>query len=333
MKMRDLPLSKKESRYKIFKTLITYLIIIVMILTSIGIFIVRDFGLGYKYYELNNNNLCYIGATTEETLFQKTIDDYIDKLSNEGYFIESYSFDTNYFIEKAIIPKSLKNEEDLKRRIIDSLNMSILTTKLVIENDETVYYFKTQTECDEFVNEMNKYIEQKINTEGSVEDISVISSQEILDNKLNSVREEKAKRDAEAKAEAERLAAQRNKQVTSRGGTVSRKNNNYSGGVPLASYVYISSPYGMRNGSMHTGVDFAAYAGTHIYAWKDGTVTFAGWSGGYGNFIIVDHHDGTVSRYAHCSGFAVSKGQNVSKGQTIGYVGTTRKFYREPFTF
>ena len=74
---------------------------------------------------------------------------------------------------------------------------------------------------------------------------------------------------------------------------------------------------------MHTGVDFAAAGGTHIYAWKSGTVTFTGWSGGYGNFIIIQHNNGTVSRYAHCSGYAVSAGQTVSKGQTIGYVGTT----------
>ena len=74
---------------------------------------------------------------------------------------------------------------------------------------------------------------------------------------------------------------------------------------------------------MHTGVDFAAYSGTKIYSWKSGKVTFAGWSGGYGNFIEVSHDDGTISRYAHCSKLNVSLGQIVKKGQTIGYVGST----------
>ena len=88
-------------------------------------------------------------------------------------------------------------------------------------------------------------------------------------------------------------------------------------------YVYISSYYGMRWGRMHTGIDLASPQGTNIYSWKDGVVTFVGWSGGYGNFIIVDHGDGTVSRYGHCSGFNVSYGQAVQKGEVIGFVGST----------
>ncbi|HIR74365.1 TPA: M23 family metallopeptidase, partial [Candidatus Ventrenecus avicola] len=111
--------------------------------------------------------------------------------------------------------------------------------------------------------------------------------------------------------------------VTSRGGQTRRQQSSYSSGAPLATYSYISSYYGMRNGKMHTGVDFAAPAGTKIYAWKAGKVIQASWSGSYGNFIVIQHNDGTISRYAHCSGYACSKGDVVSKGQVIGYVGTT----------
>ena len=55
----------------------------------------------------------------------------------------------------------------------------------------------------------------------------------------------------------------------------------------------------------------------------DGTVSFAGWSGSYGNKVSI-HHNGTYStNYAHMSRIAVSYGQKVSQGQTIGYVGST----------
>ena len=74
---------------------------------------------------------------------------------------------------------------------------------------------------------------------------------------------------------------------------------------------------------MHTGVDFAANGGTPIYAWKSGKVTYRGWNGNYGNFVEIDHGDGTVSRYAHMSGYNCSLGDTVSAGYTIGYVGTT----------
>ena len=77
----------------------------------------------------------------------------------------------------------------------------------------------------------------------------------------------------------------------------------------------------------HTGIDVAAAGGTPIYAAKGGQVimsvygTGVNWS--YGNFVVIDHGDGTTTLYAHMSSRAVSEGQLVSQGQTIGYVGNT----------
>jgi murein DD-endopeptidase MepM/ murein hydrolase activator NlpD len=76
-------------------------------------------------------------------------------------------------------------------------------------------------------------------------------------------------------------------------------------------------------GGGHTGVDIATRTGTAIRAADSGTVTFAGYEGGYGRFIIVNHGNGLVTRYAHCSSLAVSAGSQVAKGQVIGAVGST----------
>jgi murein DD-endopeptidase MepM/ murein hydrolase activator NlpD len=73
----------------------------------------------------------------------------------------------------------------------------------------------------------------------------------------------------------------------------------------------------------HTGLDIGARSGTAIRAADSGTVTFTGWQGGYGNFIIVNHGNGMITRYAHCSSINVSKGQQVARGETIGTVGST----------
>ena len=86
----------------------------------------------------------------------------------------------------------------------------------------------------------------------------------------------------------------------------------------------ITSPYGMRWGRMHTGVDFGAPYGARIGAGGVGTVSFAGWnSGGYGYLVIVQHRLGFQSWYAHMSRVAVHSGQSVSGGDTLGYVGAT----------
>lgn len=91
----------------------------------------------------------------------------------------------------------------------------------------------------------------------------------------------------------------------------------------------ITSPFGYRRnpfgGGMefHQGLDIAAPMGTTITAAAAGTVISAGWYGGYGNYILIDHGGGMATGYGHCSQIFVSVGQHVQKGQAIGAVGST----------
>lgn len=89
----------------------------------------------------------------------------------------------------------------------------------------------------------------------------------------------------------------------------------------------ITSNYGYRfifgEYNFHRGVDIAAPFATPIQAAADGTVTFVGERGTYGNLVIVDHHNGFVTYYGHCSGFLVQAGDTVSRGQAIALVGST----------
>ena len=91
----------------------------------------------------------------------------------------------------------------------------------------------------------------------------------------------------------------------------------------------VSSRYGMRRHPilgyrrMHAGMDFRARSGTPIYAATDGRVEFAGRHGGHGNFVRLRHAGNMGTGYAHMSRIAVSAGQQVRRGQVIGYVGST----------
>ncbi|WP_432752412.1 LysM peptidoglycan-binding domain-containing M23 family metallopeptidase [Streptomyces sp. JL2001] len=89
----------------------------------------------------------------------------------------------------------------------------------------------------------------------------------------------------------------------------------------------IGTPY-RASGSMwssgyHTGVDFIASSGTSVKAVGPGTVYSAGWSGAYGNEVVIQHADGTYSQYAHLSSLSVSAGQTVAGGDQIGLSGST----------
>ncbi len=91
----------------------------------------------------------------------------------------------------------------------------------------------------------------------------------------------------------------------------------------------ITSRFGMRldpflgTPAMHTGVDFRAPLGCAARATADGTVTMAGYNGGYGNMVEVDHGNGITTRYGHLSKILVKVGQVVSKGTVLGATGST----------
>jgi murein DD-endopeptidase MepM/ murein hydrolase activator NlpD len=99
-------------------------------------------------------------------------------------------------------------------------------------------------------------------------------------------------------------------------------------GWPLRS-LSVSSGFGWRThpisgaNKQHTGVDFRAALGTSVYSAEDGTVATAGWSGGYGNLVTVNHGGGVVTYYAHLSSISVNPGERVGRGQRVGRVGST----------
>ena len=85
----------------------------------------------------------------------------------------------------------------------------------------------------------------------------------------------------------------------------------------------VVSGYGMRWGRLHEGIDISASSGTPIWAAASGTVIHAGWLGGYGNLVVLDHGDGLATAYAHASAILVGVGQQVSQGETLSLVGST----------
>ncbi len=99
-------------------------------------------------------------------------------------------------------------------------------------------------------------------------------------------------------------------------------------GFPLRSGV-LTSTFGMRPHPIlgvargHGGVDLAAPAGAPVFATGPGKVVSAGWAGGYGLLVTIDHGGGKQSRYGHLSAAAVSMGQLVPAGTIVGFVGAT----------
>jgi murein DD-endopeptidase MepM/ murein hydrolase activator NlpD len=98
---------------------------------------------------------------------------------------------------------------------------------------------------------------------------------------------------------------------------------------PVTGEIDVSSTFGVRMdpflhvAAMHTGIDFRGDSGEAIHATAAGTVTNAGWSGGYGKMVEVDHGNGLATRYGHLSEIDVSVGDTIRIGQVVGRMGST----------
>ncbi|MDJ0379119.1 M23 family metallopeptidase [Cryobacterium sp. PH31-L1] len=133
---------------------------------------------------------------------------------------------------------------------------------------------------------------------------------------------------AAAKARAEQVAAAAAAASRPAGGSSSSTPSGQGWTLPVSGW--ISSAYGARPnkpvagvGAFHYGTDIAASCGRNVHAASAGTVVYAGWLGSYGNWVLIDHGDGTQTGYAHNSSLLVSTGQQVSTGTTVALVGNT----------
>ena len=150
---------------------------------------------------------------------------------------------------------------------------------------------------------------------------------------------------AEAKAEEDQLAAIRGQKaqyerewaelqaISDSIAAQLRKNSSGSGVAGACDFRPVPGPvvsgFGTRTDPIgggtgfHSGLDIAASSGTPIRSCRSGTVVIAGWQGGYGNAVVIDHGGGMATLYGHQSQIAVSVGEKVLAGEVIGYVGST----------
>jgi murein DD-endopeptidase MepM/ murein hydrolase activator NlpD len=98
---------------------------------------------------------------------------------------------------------------------------------------------------------------------------------------------------------------------------------------PVTGEIDLTSPFGVRmdpfvhEAAMHTGLDFRGDMGEPIHATAAGTVTIAGWTGGYGKMVELDHGNGLATRYGHLSEIDVTVGQKIRIGEVVGKLGST----------
>ncbi len=270
-------------------------------------------------YELEKQEINMKIAESEQK-----IDELIEEIDNNNEILEErlrvmYKNGTSGYMEVIL------NSENL----VDALtrvDMIQLIVKSDVELLKNINEQKTQVEELKVSQETERLELTAVINELSIKQNQVLvasrskeSYMSSIQNNLKEMQRQEAEMDAQsAKIEQEIIAAQRAVE--------------YAGGEmtwPVPGNYRITSSFGGRYDpitgvwSSHGGTDIAAPNGSAIVSANSGVVLYAGWHYSYGNYIIVDHGGGIATLYGHCSKLLASKGQAVSRGETIALIGST----------
>ena len=197
------------------------------------------------------------------------------------------------------------------------------TIRTQVEEQEA----KLQSEYDELTQLQASLEEKQSEVEGLVNDQTSLLAE--LETSLgenaelvSGLRTKLAAYNAQVAAAAAAKAAAAQQAASHAGESVVSGTGQFTNPCPAG---YLSSGFGYRtyDNAFHKGIDLACSAGSPIYAADSGTVIIAGYSATAGNWIVIDHGGGLVTKYMHASALYVSAGQSVSKGQNIAAVGST----------
>lgn len=284
-----------------------------------AILVLLNFELRYNVKFLGQD----LGYVKNKFEAEKLVTEYLNNTENIAY-IEISEIPT---YELKFVNKDEATDE--KENVLDAVKTaSTVYYKIygiTLEN-EIVGYTQTLGETEKVTEEITKSDKNlslsvsEIVTEESkkLETPEAISSRIIENNNAKKLELAKAQR---ARNATSRSSAKRAATSTSEAPAEYVDIGNISFVRPTVGTV--TSRFGRRGSSTHTGVDIATSKGTTIVASAGGTVTFTGWQGGYGNLVIVSHGSGVQTYYAHCNTISVTAGTEVSQGQKIAEVGST----------
>lgn len=265
-------------------------------------------------------------------------DNFVGYFSNRQQFDEVYNtlvaekqqVDSNVKVylesdptfESSYIRESLFDTQN----VYTNLRADIKTEYTIYEvavNDENKMTFNTADDANKYSDELKNKV-SSINVEVKTEKVANIdneTSYDVANNIMQDIVDRNQPVELPKATKAKKKVNNTNSYKSTKATVVSKD----EGGVWPTTSRYVSSRFGWRPefGDFHTGTDIAGKSGDPIYAYKSGTVVFAGTISSYGRIIKIDHGNGMQTWYAHCSSLLVSVGDTVSEGQNIALMGRT----------
>ncbi len=254
---------------------------------------------------LNGENLGYVGD--EEDFLNEVNENILTPSESNIAFVKLDNLEFSF----NLVSRNEINEQEVMLAISQKAENVYRVYEIADLNDEeTKIYVNTMEEAEQIVSTLKE--------EYSEIEPDLVINQIYLDN-FDEVNEENIKLAKEKLTNNLQEELEEKEEIDSK-----TLNGIYLAVVPVTGR--ISSRFGANESirdHTHKGLDIAAVRGTPILATAAGTVTYAGWSGGYGYLVKIDHGNGVETYYGHCSKLYVSTGDAVEAGQEIAAVGST----------
>lgn len=212
--------------------------------------------------------------------------------------------------EQAKLQKLLNDNEKMLRDMAELSNLEKKLRRALIRDVDTTK-LSTNITTDEQPEVKSQYLGK-----GGPGEMDSATTMNVLAAQNNNI--------SQMIAEKKNTIASLLEEVEGRGGTLAAFPDKWpvDGGEISSGYGGRTAPIGSGY-DWHPGIDIAVDFGAPVYASGAGVVEMAGWNGGYGRYVRIDHGNGYASAYGHMSGLAVSAGQRVAKGEIIGFAGST----------
>lgn len=256
----------------------------------------------------------FIGYTTDKSKLQKKINEYIE--NGDGTNIAFIDIQSLPEYSLCLLKKENQTNDDEIFELVKNSGTVYYEYYAIVEKSEEKYYVSTKEEAEDIINKLK---EKKSNNINDIAYSQVHSTE--LKEFSNTEAVVTAMYVKPKVVVASAYSTYRGEKIIS-----TETPSSQVLGIGLIKPVSgtITSRYGSRWGSTHTGLDIAAPNGRTIAAAAGGTVTYAGKSNsGYGIYVKISHGNGVETLYAHCSKVYVTKGQTVSQGEAIAAVGST----------
>lgn len=281
---------------------------LILLIIIASILVIGIVSLFYKVTYSVNLNGEFVGYVSNKSAMQEKINEYMQAAEDENTAFIDINVLPEYSI--CLIKRNHETNDDEIFEKVTNLGTTYYDYYAILEDGTEKYYVSTKEEAEDVIKQL---------TDKKSSNIKKISYEQVFGTEIKEFTETDTI-----------VTALYKKPVVNYSGsyTVASSNVKMDLGIslikPIASGYTITSRYGSRGGSTHTGLDIAAPTGTTIHATASGTVSMVKHQGGsYGNYLIINHGNGVQTLYAHCTSLLVSEGQTVSQGQAIATVGST----------